>query len=306
VLLYYAALSLATAEVLYKQTGESSLDRARAEHRHHGLIFRVSRKPDGPVSEAARSLVAFPLIDRDVRRGTFELWHRSARRPPMVGRSAHNFVNNTRHISYASLLSTQDVRLPLLPAEGMNLTDILMLVPGLREQARWWGLPPVLCRGEVGRTTYEGTDQVDLTYVIHPSDPQALSKVTQGITMSPWLVDRVQISESPGALRVSLTETAEIRPYHFEWPNGINLNAKEAIFFPGEPPVNEFGLFYLGLFITGNFARYFPDHWIKLIEAAHPLSHAIDSFVTLAAERLPILTFCELSETVWLQNVSLT
>jgi hypothetical protein len=41
-LLYYSTMSLALAEILFKQTGESSLDRARSDHRHHGLTLRGS------------------------------------------------------------------------------------------------------------------------------------------------------------------------------------------------------------------------------------------------------------------------
>ena len=95
VLMYYATLSLATAEILYKQTGESSLDRARAEHRHHGLIFRVVEQPQGLLTECAQALRAFPLVDHGLRKGTFELWHRSARHLPIVGRTEERFPSGT-------------------------------------------------------------------------------------------------------------------------------------------------------------------------------------------------------------------
>lgn len=37
-LLYYGTMSLALAEILFKQSGASSLDKARDENRHHGLV----------------------------------------------------------------------------------------------------------------------------------------------------------------------------------------------------------------------------------------------------------------------------
>jgi hypothetical protein len=87
---YYSAMSLALAEILLKQSGESSLDRAREHHRHHGLLFSDSRS--GVISEdfrtAASGLVAKPMITVQIdprRLGTFELWHRSAREYPYVG-----------------------------------------------------------------------------------------------------------------------------------------------------------------------------------------------------------------------------
>jgi hypothetical protein len=68
-------MSLAIAEVLFKQTGASSLDAARAQHRHHGLELRVSDTPqDVDLKAASSSLLAKPLIRRNGERfGTFEL-----------------------------------------------------------------------------------------------------------------------------------------------------------------------------------------------------------------------------------------
>jgi hypothetical protein len=43
-LLYYGTMSLALAEILFKQSGDSSLDWARSEHRHHGLLMTAGDK----------------------------------------------------------------------------------------------------------------------------------------------------------------------------------------------------------------------------------------------------------------------
>jgi hypothetical protein len=75
-LLYYSIMSLAIAEVLFKQTGASSLDAARAQHRHHGLQLRVTNTPqDADLETASAALIAEPLIRANGDRfGTFELW----------------------------------------------------------------------------------------------------------------------------------------------------------------------------------------------------------------------------------------
>jgi hypothetical protein len=63
VLLYYSIMSLALAEVLLKQSGDSSLDRARGEHRHHGLELRTSSvaKDRDDLQTSASALRAVPL-----------------------------------------------------------------------------------------------------------------------------------------------------------------------------------------------------------------------------------------------------
>ena len=81
-LLYYSAMSLALAELLLKQTGDASLDRAREQHRHHGLTLSVSETKIDNLADQAATLVAKPVIINGERIGTFEQWHKSARETP--------------------------------------------------------------------------------------------------------------------------------------------------------------------------------------------------------------------------------
>jgi hypothetical protein len=87
VLLYYSIMSLVLAEILFKQDGMSSLDEAREQNKHHGLIFQFNRanREYKPLSEAASELVAVPHEIKGKRIGTFELWHRSCRETPICG-----------------------------------------------------------------------------------------------------------------------------------------------------------------------------------------------------------------------------
>jgi YaaC-like protein len=84
--LYYAIMSLALAEILLKQDGMSSLDKAREENRHHGLVLKYASGRAADLAVAARGLRAVPLeLGGGRRAGTFNLWHRSCREMPIVG-----------------------------------------------------------------------------------------------------------------------------------------------------------------------------------------------------------------------------
>ena len=88
VLLYYSTMSLALAEILLKQDGMSSLDKARGEHAHHGLELRIdpsNKEHDHSLRSTAGSLRAVPPSCNGKRFGTFELWHRSSRELPHCG-----------------------------------------------------------------------------------------------------------------------------------------------------------------------------------------------------------------------------
>ena len=90
-LLYYGTMSLALAEILYKQSGESSLDKARSEHRHHGLLMTAGDIPPGAnLQVSGGALRAAPMEVEQERRGTFELWHRTSREHPLAGTVLRN------------------------------------------------------------------------------------------------------------------------------------------------------------------------------------------------------------------------
>jgi hypothetical protein len=59
--------------------------------------------------------------------------------------------------------------------------------------------------------------------------------------------------------------------------------------------MNEFGYLYLGLYILGNFARYFPDRWMPDVETGSPLALAAEEFMSMAEWRMALLTLSELS-----------
>src|SRR5215831_7580360 len=134
VLLYYSIMNLALAELLLKQDGLSSLDKAREQHRHHGLTFEPAghRRQDLTLAEGAGSLRARPAT-RPVngvleRFGTFELWHRSCRALPLVG-MLKDFTQDVSINRFWAIIIQDDKRLPLLPESGITLLECLSSLP---------------------------------------------------------------------------------------------------------------------------------------------------------------------------------
>ncbi len=69
----------------------------------------------------------------------------------------------------------------------------------------------------------------------------------------------------------------------------------EARFWLRNEPLNEFGFFYVALFIAGNYARYYPDKWLADVEQSSFLALAIEELLYLAEERVPLLALSELT-----------
>ena len=71
----------------------------------------------------------------------------------------------------------------------------------------------------------------------------------------------------------------------------------EVRLWPCNQPLNEFGFIYVALYIVGNYARYYPDLWMRDVERSSPLSLVIEELLAMAAQRMPLLTLSELAGT---------
>jgi hypothetical protein len=154
VLMYYCAMSLAIAEILRKNDGNVSLDRARVEHNHHGLNFKINAGKGniGDLSVCATNLRAVPSIminkKRDLERfGTLELWHRGAREYPVPGyfevkMPDEGIINKI----FQTILGLTDERLPCLLTSGFSFLDCIKHIPSLVFNINRHGIEPNLIR----------------------------------------------------------------------------------------------------------------------------------------------------------------
>jgi hypothetical protein len=118
-LLYYGTMSLALAEILFKQSGDSSLDKAREENRHHGLTMTIGYISKGADLRAAGNAIrARPIDVSGVRRGTFELWHRSSREHPISGSVTQRHQNGGAAVGHQVIFTVVDLPFSPLPDSG--------------------------------------------------------------------------------------------------------------------------------------------------------------------------------------------
>jgi hypothetical protein len=293
-------MSLALAEILMKQTGESSLDRARNIHNHHGLIIKIDedtvrRKDD--LQSVAEAIIAKPLIKgKNERAGTFELWHLSARGLPGVGLSSEHHPSGALTKTYKPLISPEDIRLPLVDKEGISLLKAMACVPGMSNILRTYGHPDEFVRGQVSY----GVDALErywLDLLIHPTTHDRLENLFDKIKIKAPIVDRFHFDSFGNGGNLHIQAISENHFPETKTPHCCNITVDEVLFWDDPKPQNEFCYIYLTLYMLGNFARYYPDLWIKAIELNHPIATASERFMEIAAERMPLCILSELSRT---------
>jgi hypothetical protein len=301
---YYGTMCLALAEILLKQTGDSSLDRARQQHRHHGLLFR--ERPQAAINNrldaSAAALVAASHVDaHGERRGTFELWHRSCRELPLVGKITQVLESGLTTTFCGIIIGALDAPLEQLPVDGVSLLQCLRCLPGMADHLEVQGISPLTLRGKAEREQYSPPERTIIRITVHPSD--LATTFFENFSMEAGWVDRTTFRETPGG-------GGGILELHNDPVNGsVRLRVphcspwtdEEIKLWPSGQPLNEFGYLYIALFIAGNYARYFPDKWLMDVESSTPLAVAIEELTELAGWRVPWLCLTELSRTCFVR-----
>jgi hypothetical protein len=288
-LLYYSVMSLALAEILLKQSADSSLDKARDQHRHHGLTSTIQPTKGGVIAleRVAGQMKAAPVIRGTDRLGTFELWHRSAREHPVAG-----LLHEPPLTSFRNLLGVHDDRMTLLPQGGLTLLDCFRSLPDLANTISLHGLEPYIVRGRV--VLIIRGDLVELQVHFHPGSKSAWEACCERIAVRPGDMECMEVDykENYGHIIFRYVRGSGVDA---RFPPAATMGTEDVRFCTKDFGLNEFGLIYVALFILGNYARYYPDKWIKDVERATPIAHVAQQFLELATERAPLLSLSELS-----------
>nr|WP_162561429.1 hypothetical protein [Methylobacterium terrae] len=295
-MLYYSAMCLALSQILFKGSGADSLDRAREEHKHHGLVFSSApqQKSDYRLKSAAAGLVARPMLNNGQRTGTFELWHRTAREDPIIGQHNTNKGGNSTTNPVKVLFISGDNSLPPLPKTGISFWDCLIGTPGMSDWLRQIGINSDIVKATIALET-TSDDAHAFILAVHPhASKERIVEFQSDIACRPSDIDRLHVSEGEGFFTLRANGRGLDNPV-FSLPSASTWTNEDIRFLPHKTSLNEFGYIYVGLYILGNYARYFPDRWMVDFESGSPLALAAAEFVSMAEWRMALLTLSELS-----------
>ncbi|WP_080401642.1 YaaC family protein [Burkholderia ubonensis] len=297
VLLYYSAMSMALAEILLKQNGDSRLTKLREEHNCHGLQLGVKSTPkiEDKLADSAATLIAKPQRDiTGAPKGTFEVWRRSAREYPAGGKLITLLSGGANQQTYRVLFTANDSPPPFLPRSGISLLDCFRELPYMSELLRSLQTRSNLIRAKLSAMQADPTATPEIELIIHPADDDLIEKFGNLVQAAPDLVNIMEFIDFPSGYILKYRTNG---PSHLSFPGSICLNNETIHFSCSGLDLGEFGFLYCALHICGNFARYYPDIWLKHIEKSSPLAIAIDELCAHSFDRLPLLTLSELTRT---------
>lgn len=302
-LYYYFAMSMALAEILLKQSGESSLDRAREHHDHHGLQLQAQATKDTDLQQAASALRARPARNAEGGFGTFELWHRSARHFPICGETKEQHIDHGSE-QVGSIYTPSDHRMRSLDA-GISFFECIRSLPAMQNYLEIRDIETRLVRTRFSRLAQMHSGNLDSfeTSVIVQQTRQALLDRLLPLFLfeERCIGDITQLIEPKHGLILSIRgEPSNIRK-HFV-PDGVSIDDQDSYLWDLDSPLNEFGYYYVGLYILGNYVRYYPDLWMRDVENSSDLFLAASEFIETAKHRIPVVSMSEMTRTSWVRK----
>lgn len=290
---YYCVMSLALAEVLLKQTADSRLSELREKHNCHGLAFSLSADPisSDSLTDALAKIYAKPQLGSNGQpKGTFEVWRRSAREYPLGGylTEMHGEASTT---AFRALFGPDDISPPPLGNKGVSLHQCLTNLPYMADAMARWGVQLRMVKAKVSRAYTASTNKSSTRIIVHPTSSDLLDAFGNLCKISSNSINTIKITELPSGYILDWEDNDD----YMCLPHSTCINSEDVFFTCSSENLGEFGYLYLSLHMLGNYARYYPDQWVKHIEAYSPLASVVDDLCRNAMTRLPLLSLSELS-----------
>lgn len=297
---YYGVTSLANAEILWRGSGLDSLDARPEQYNAHGFSLV---KSDGLLNYRAR-----PAMKNQEITGLFGLWRTYAEHIPIYGESK---VFNEESASTTSLrIMSGVVKLTEIefPAVGLSLGDCLANLPAMQGSLRGTGYDPKLCRGRIDEALQKDQDGLLFgrrSYSFHHFPETLQNEIGERFAIDPRRYEEFQFDRVGNGLLVYWKIRQELHREERTALRSPEAYAKTAneLFYVGDGEVlNEFGHYYLALYVAGMVTRYYPHLWVKEIRSSTTAAILIDELVEHALERVPVLVAGALERIIFLYD----
>jgi hypothetical protein len=300
--LYYGCMSLALGEILWKGDGNVSLDKLRQHHANHGLELKLGNlKPMHGLQISGELGAKANNPQRPT--GTFAAWHNIARNSPLIGTVTTRLVDGGTRTGAAIIYGPEDRPMPSINVSGVTFLQCIKSLPAFYYSLRNFNEISDLVRCTLTRTlTVAGERQWNWadTIIVHPHSQSVIEAVSSDFGFRAHYFEKLHCREVSEGFILNLQGERNEPPPPFHLPEGVTLDVRNTYLRPASSVLNEFGCFYVSLYISGMFCRYFPDLWMKHIGEHSEFSLLVEQLCFDAIERLPLLTLSELDQTAYI------
>ncbi|WP_441931680.1 YaaC family protein [Neorhizobium galegae] len=296
---YYGLTALANVVILWEGTGNDCFERRNGRFNAHGLELKLGNDVLAFGAEPKRQWDASLS-------GLFGLWHTYATHIPQYAEcieyhGGESTVSRYRPVS--SVTSLCEITFP--SASQINLLDGLSHIPALQQSLSAYGIKPRLARGRVDISDSFGVNRERIegkrTFTIHPCAEDIRMSVMERFLFLPRSFEDISIIQPPNGIIIKLDTTRD-HSANSSSPEAF-AGTKDQMYFVGSGDyLNEFGYYYVCLYIAGMITRYHPTHWIKELATNSVSTALVDELVDSALTRLPLLVLSLLERSIFLYD----
>jgi hypothetical protein len=291
-LLYYGMVSLASAVMLLRGSGDYSLDQLRKNpiNKHHGLDFStgINAKDAGQGTSLLEHSYAEVLP-----KGFFLNWYgKTPAGENVYAKVARQHLDGTESTNYEIHGIERCLRGADLAGRKFSLADLIADLPDLMQYTRAAGIAVPSSRVDYELSIEERTSQMTIEWRIHSASPGHLKQILeafrfQGEGGSYFTV----VPEEPQThcvVRVAAT-AQQLATSQYSFPaTRLSLNADQFIYGKPNFALTEYAQQYIFMYALSMFARYLPDLWIRCIDSHCKAARVIERSIAEIEKKFPI------------------
>ncbi|MGY5800279.1 YaaC family protein [Rhizobium sp. LEGMi12c] len=300
-LAYYSITALANVEILWRGSADENFERRPSHYNGHGLEIVQS--------QSLWDFGARPQLRNDGSvSGLFGLWRRFASHFPLYCEWM-TASGDTSRTTLAAGISGRPLEFFSLPNRPLTLGECLKHIPSLAHSTIAYGEQPQFVRGRnevrssLDSAGREQSRQID--YILHPASPAIFDTVLEFFRFNPSMAENLRIQGGNGGAGAALRIEYDVEnPPWQDWGVPEVFSERRDLYYMVGPGafLNEFGYFYIGLYITGMVSRYYPHHWIKQLREGAYVTSLVQEFVEHSLQRAPMLVLGQLEQTIFLYD----
>lgn len=315
-LLYYGVVSLSTALVLLKQTGDYSLDALRKhnKHQHHGLDFHIASLNKDYLSidieHLYGSLECTYHIQNNIPWGLFNLFYQSLVPCCYAFKREIHDAGKVTYVTGHDLLQCADMlEMSALIGKTFNMLDLAKYLPDMHNVFRDLGTQAHLCQGNTQRKTTrhykkdeQGKDQLEKTIEETDFFIDGIDETTKQQLLPYYNTqnDTIKVVADLGRNvhlkhKIEYTERQELT---YWLPDAVNaISGAQFYVLNPESYIHEPAAFFMLLYCLGMLARYYPYLWIHIIDHNVGIAEFTDSLLNVIQRKFPNLILDQMTST---------
>ena len=287
VLTYYGALSLCTATMLFRGSGDKSLDKLREDPRSrmHGLHALLTDEADIDKSVNLCKKTKIEIKDD----GFFKLWFETLPKSFDIYAISTNYLGGREESNFISFVTDKTEPYGDYKKRPDSLIDSLRKIPDMVELIERIGVETGTSKISMGIYFDEG--ETLLNQIIQNArtlnNLEALRSKYIAKDCNSYVT--VENKKIPGRLSAVITtrlkngaEGVLLRPTYRRSINGDNYA------FTDDLNVPEIVDLFKSAYAMGMLCRYYPDIWIKNLDSSSLSSKIIESAVQVIVRKLPM------------------